>query len=119
MVWLAGLEELGDYGVTKVVEAQARESGLIAQGTPRRIPFARRLRWVQLVMLASAPQIVVGFGVSECVGAPHHTLHRVERGVVQWDHPLARFVLASAYVDDALLGVKVFSPYVLHFDTAH
>ena len=41
--------------------------------------------------------------MSECVGAPHHPLYRVERGVVQWDHPLARFVLACAYVNDALL----------------
>ena len=70
-------------------------------------------------MLACAPQIVVRFRVSELVGARHHSLHGVKRRVVQWDHPLARFVLACADMDHSFLGIKVLSPHVLHFDTAH
>ena len=34
-------------------------------------------------------------------------------------YPLARFVLARAYVNDALLGIKVFPPHVLYVDAAH
>jgi hypothetical protein len=53
VIRLAGLEESGDHRVAEVVETQAGQAGLITQRSPRRIPLARWLRGVQLVMLPS------------------------------------------------------------------
>src|SRR5687768_5920536 len=58
---LAGLEQVRDNRVAQVMEPEAGEAGGVSQRTPGRVPLARRLRRVELMVLARAPQ-VVGWG---------------------------------------------------------
>ena len=61
----------------------AGKAGRITQRTPRRVPFARRLRGIELVMVARPPEIVRGIGVPEHVRSLEHAIARFERGFVQ------------------------------------
>ena len=63
--------------VPQVVKSEAGQPGRIPQRAPGRVPLARRLRRIELVMLARAPQIVFRIGVAEIVGAFQHPLDRV------------------------------------------
>ena len=95
VIRLAGLEQPRDDGVPQVVESQARQASRIAQRAPGRVPLARRLRRIELVMLARAPEVVLRFRVAELVGALRSSrLTASKRVVVQRDHSLARLVLA-------------------------
>lgn len=56
--WLAGLEQVGHHCVTEVVKPEARQAGSLPQRAPGAVPLARWFRWVVLMVLACAPQVV-------------------------------------------------------------
>jgi hypothetical protein len=65
VVRFAGLQQPRHNRLPQVVKPSPRQSGGIAQRPPCRVPVARRLGPVQLVMLAGTPQVMRRFRVPE------------------------------------------------------
>ena len=56
------------------------------------------------------------FRVSECVGACHRALHASN---AEWFSGITRLLVSFLHARMWTPGIKVLSPHVLHFDTAH
>src|SRR5690349_13846065 len=79
-----------------------RKPGSPAAFLKARQAVSSRLRRVELVVLARAPQVVMRLHVAKVVGSFQHPLDRISGCLVERDGPLARLVLAVADVEHAL-----------------
>ena len=110
---LAGLEQVRHYCVPEIVKPKAGEASGLPQRAPGAVPLARWLRWVVLMVLACAPQVVGRSRVAQIVSPFQHPFDRPPRSCVQRDPALTRLVLAVTDVEHSLARGALDVPHFL------